>query len=239
MLCGQRIGVVIPALNEAPSIGRVLAEIPHWIDDVVVADNGSTDDTVALAQAAGARVCSEPRRGYGAACQRGLQALSPVEIVVFMDADYSDHSSEMQSLVDPILSHAADLVIGSRVIGRAEPGALQPQQRFGNWLACGLIRRLYRVEYTDLGPYRAIRKSALDRLAMQDKAFGWTVEMQIKAAQSGLHTKDVPVSYRRRIGKSKISGTLRGSFLAGITILSVIFRSVVPKPKQRVIRKTM
>lgn len=239
MLSGQRIGVVIPALNEAPAIDRVLSEIPAWIDEIVVADNGSSDDTVAVSKAAGAHVVIEPKRGYGAACQKGLQALSDVEIVVFMDADYSDHASEMQSLVAPILSNAAELVIGSRVMGSAEPGALQPQQRFGNWLACRLIRHWFNVQYTDLGPYRAIRKTALDALDMQDEAFGWTVEMQIKAAQRGLKTMDVPVSYRRRIGTSKISGTLRGSLLAGVTILAVIFRSMFVRRDHEARQKTV
>lgn len=228
---GQRIGVVIPALNEERGIARVLRDIPSWVDEVVVADNGSTDRTVAVSEATGARAVIEPERGYGAACQKGLSALGAVGVVVFLDADYSDDPREMRFLVDPIAAGRADLVIGSRVAGRAEKGALLPQQRFGNWLACLLMRRLFKATYTDLGPFRAIRKEALDRLAMQDRAFGWTVEMQIKAAQWALRTLEVPVSYRRRIGVSKISGTVRGSYLAGVTILRLIVRAGLTHPR--------
>lgn len=237
MLHGQRIGVVIPALNEERGIARVLRDIPRWIDEIVVADNGSTDGTVAVSQAAGARTVIESERGYGAACQKGLSALDAVDIVVFLDADYSDNPLEMRLLVEPITSGRADLVIGSRVTGHAERGALLPQQRFGNWLACLLMRLLFKVNYTDLGPFRAIRKEALDRLTMQDRAFGWTVEMQIKAARCGLRIFEVPVSYRRRIGVSKISGTLRGSVLAGMTIISVIIRSIGMTPKPAATRE--
>lgn len=222
MLHGQRIGVVIPALNEEHGIARVLTDIPRWVDEIVVADNGSTDGTVAVSQAAGARAVIEAERGYGAACQKGVSALDAVDIVVFLDADYSDNPLEMRCLVEPITSGRADLVIGSRVAGHAERGALLPQQRFGNWLACFLMRHLLNAHYTDLGPFRAIRKETLDRLAMQDRAFGWTVEMQIKAARCGLRALEIPVSYRRRIGVSKISGTICGSYLAGITILRLI-----------------
>ncbi|MBN8910704.1 MAG: glycosyltransferase family 2 protein [Rhizobiales bacterium] len=230
MLHGQRIGVVIPALNEEEGIGCVLHDIPQWVDEIVVADNGSTDETITVSEAAGARAVVETERGYGAACQKGLHVLGPIDIVVFLDADYSDNPLEMRLLVEPIALGKADFVIGSRVTGHAESGALLPQQRFGNWLACLLMRRLFKANYTDLGPFRAIRKEALDGLAMQDRAFGWTVEMQIKAARCGLRSFEVPVSYRRRIGISKISGTLRGSILAGTTILKVIGRSVGSMP---------
>lgn len=221
---GKRIGVIIPALNEENAIGRVIADIPAWVDEIVVADNGSSDATVFEARKAGARVVSEPERGYGAACQRGLQALEAADVVVFVDGDYSDDPRQMRLLVDPILSGAADLVIGSRVMGRAERGALLPQQRFGNWLACLLMRYFFGASYSDLGPFRAIRADALERLAMQDRAFGWTVEMQVKAAREGIAAIEVPVSYRRRIGVSKISGTVRGTILAGLTILRIIVR---------------
>ncbi|MFA5950089.1 MAG: glycosyltransferase family 2 protein [Hyphomicrobium sp.] len=222
---GQRIGVVIPALNEEKAIGRVIADIPAWVDEIVVADNGSSDATIEVAETAGARVVSEPERGYGAACQRGIAALGAADVIVFLDADYSDDPREMTSLVDPILRGAAELVIGSRVTGEAQRGALLPQQRFGNWLACRLMRYFFGVSYSDLGPFRAIRADALQRLDMKDRAFGWTVEMQVKAAQLRLRSTEVPVSYRRRIGVSKISGTVRGTILAGVTILSVIGRS--------------
>jgi len=222
---GRRIGVVIPALNEEKAIGRVIADIPAWVDEIVVADNGSSDATIDVAEKAGARVVSEPERGYGAACQRGIAALDAAQVIVFLDADYSDDPREMAGLVDPILAGTADLVIGSRVMGDAERGALLPQQRFGNWLACCLMRYFFGASYSDLGPFRAIRSDALGLLAMKDRAFGWTVEMQIKAAQLRLRAIEVPVSYRRRIGVSKISGTVRGTILAGLTILSVIGRS--------------
>ncbi len=225
MLQGLRVGVVIPALNEERSIALVIADIPSWVDQIVVADNGSTDDTAGVAETAGALVVCEPERGYGAACQTGIKHLRDVDIVVFMDGDYSDFPSEMHLLVAPIVNRAADLVIGSRVLGKAEPGALAPQQKFGNWLACWLIRRLYKVTYTDLGPFRAIRAASLSQLEMRDRNYGWTVEMQIKAARSGLSIAEVPVNYRRRIGVSKVSGTLKGSVLAGVIILSVIGRS--------------
>lgn len=225
MLHGHRIGVVIPALNEEQGITRVLRDIPSWVDEIVVADNGSTDGTVTVSQAAGARAVIELERGYGAACQKGLSALGDASIVVFLDADYSDNPLEMRFLVEPIASGSADLVIGSRVAGHAEKGALLPQQRFGNWLACLLMRHLFKTSYTDLGPFRAIRRESLDRLAMRDRAFGWTVEMQIKAALSGLRISEVPVSYRCRVGVSKISGTVKGTILAGITILRTIAAS--------------
>ncbi|WP_072376465.1 glycosyltransferase family 2 protein [Hyphomicrobium sp. NDB2Meth4] len=221
---GRRIGVIIPALNEENAIGLVIGDIPAWVDEIVVADNGSGDATVFEASKAGARVVSELERGYGAACQRGLQALEAADVVVFVDGDYSDDPRQMSLLVDPILSGTADLVIGSRVMGRVERGALLPQQRFGNWLACRLMRYFFGASYSDLGPFRAIRAGALENLAMQDRAFGWTVEMQVKAARTGIATMEVPVSYRRRIGVSKISGTVCGTILAGLTILRVIFK---------------
>lgn len=228
---GRRIGVIIPALNEQDAIGRVIADIPSWVDDIVVADNGSIDGTAREARIAGARVVTEPERGYGAACQRGLQALETVDVVVFIDGDFSDDPRQLASLVDPILSGAAEFVIGSRVIGHAERGALLPQQRFGNWLACRLMKYFFGAPYSDLGPFRAITTDALKDLAMEDRAFGWTVEMQIKAARSGLRAIEIPVNYRRRIGTSKISGTVRGTLLASLTILTVIARLARATPQ--------
>lgn len=218
-------------MDEEDAIGRVLDDIPAWVDEIIVADNGSSDATISRAQAAGARVVTESERGYGAACQRGLRALGAVDVVVFLDGDYSENPREIDRLVDPILSGAADFVIGSRVMGRVEHGALLPQQRFGNWLACWLMRKFFGAAYSDLGPFRAICADELEKLGMEDRAFGWTVEMQIRAARSRLRTLEVPVSYRRRIGVSKISGTLRGSILAGLTILRVIARFARARPQ--------
>lgn len=219
-----RIGVVIPALDEEQALPRVIADIPDWVDEIVVVDNGSHDRTAEVAKTAGARVAYEDERGYGAACQAGIRALDAPDIVVFLDGDYSDDPSEMVILVDPIATGIADFVVGSRVAGKAARGALLPQQRFGNWFACLLMRRLWGFAYTDLGPFRAIRRDVLEGLGMTDRKYGWTVEMQIKAAEAGLKYLEVPVSYRPRIGTSKISGTLRGSLMAGITILGVIAR---------------
>ncbi len=225
----KRIGAIIPALDEEHAIGRVVADIPGWVDDIVVVDNGSRDETAAVARTAGARVVSEPRRGYGIACQTGLAALQVCDIVVFLDGDYSDYPGEMSRLVDPIVEGLADLVIGSRVAGEALPGALTLQQRFGNRLACGLMRLLFQARYTDLGPFRAIKREALDGLKMKDLAFGWTIEMQIRALKAGLVVIERPVSYRPRIGQSKISGTLFGSLRAGTTIMRVILQSALQR----------
>lgn len=220
----SKVAVIIPALNEEAAIGGVVAAIPAWVDDIIVVDNGSTDATAAIAGEAGARVIREPKRGYGAACLAGLAALSDPDIVVFMDGDGSDVPAEMTLLVDPIIQGRADLVIGSRVLGAREPGALTPQARFGNWLACRLIQLFWGRRYTDLGPFRAIRRRALAALDMQDRDYGWTVEMQVKAVRRGLRVGEAPVSYRRRLGASKISGTLRGVLGAGLKILYIIFR---------------
>jgi glycosyltransferase involved in cell wall biosynthesis len=218
----NRISVIIPALNEESAIGLVLAAIPVWVDEVLVVDNGSTDATGRVAQKQGARVLWEPQRGYGTACLAGIAALSHPDIVVFLDGDFSDHPEEMDRLVDPLVSKDADLVIGSRVLGHRQPGALTFQARFGNWLACLLIRLIWKVQYTDLGPFRAIRFSSLQQLDMQDRDYGWTVEMQVKASARGLRIVEVPVSYRRRVGQSKISGTIRGIVGAGTKILATI-----------------
>jgi len=224
---GARIGVVIPALNEAKSIGKVLSAIPDWVDTVVVADNGSTDDTAEIARSHGAMLVSEARRGYGAACLTGIAALDDPDVTVFMDGDYSDYPEEMNLLVDPIIHDQADLVAGSRVLGRREDGSLTPQARFGNWLACSLIRLFWRSKYTDLGPFRAIRSSTLKGLKMQDPNYGWVVEMQIKATMKASKVLEVPVSYRCRIGQSKVSGTIRGVVGAGTKILLTIFRAAL------------
>ncbi|HZE20027.1 MAG TPA: glycosyltransferase family 2 protein [Candidatus Angelobacter sp.] len=221
------VDAVIPALNEEESLGSVLDSIPRpLIRHVVVADNGSTDATARIAGDRGAIVVTEKHRGYGAACLRALDALAqdPPDIVLFLDADGSDDPSEAAAVLAPIVDGRADLVVGSRVLGRSDPGALTPHARFGNALATRLLALLYGARYTDLGPFRAIRYEALLRLRMRDRDFGWTVEMQIKAARQGLRHAEVPVRYRRRIGRSKISGTLGGSVRAGVKILATVFR---------------
>ena len=214
--------LIIPALNEEQSIGRVLDEIPAGLYSMVfVVDNGSIDRTAEVAEAHGARVLVEPRRGYGNACLRAMAELSPrTHIVIFMDGDGSDVAAEARRLIDPIARGEADFVLGSRELGDAEPGALSPHQRFGNRVATSLIRLLHGYRYTDLGPFRAIRASSLASLGMQDPNYGWTAEMQIKAVKKGLRVVEVPVSYRRRLqGASKVSGSIRGSIGAGIKIL--------------------
>jgi glycosyltransferase involved in cell wall biosynthesis len=222
-----RISVIIPALNEEAAIGRVIAAIPGWVDEVLVVDNGSTDVTAAVARKQGARVIWEAQRGYGAACLAGIDALNTPDIVVFLDGDFSDYPEEMERLVGPLVENKADLVIGSRVLGQRQPGALTPQARFGNWLACLLIRLIWHVSYSDLGPFRAIRFPALRLLNMQDRNYGWTVEMQIKAAARHLRIFEVPVSYRLRVGQSKISGTFRGVVGAGTKILATIGKEAI------------
>ena len=218
------VAVVIPALDEAQALPAVMAAIPRErVREIVVVDNGSRDETAAVARAAGATVLHEPRRGYGAACLRGLGHLrgNPPEIVVFLDADGSDDATELPRLVAPIDRDRADLVIGARVPGEA--GALTPVQQFGNALAVRLIRLLFAARFSDLGPFRAIRWEALERLAMRDRDYGWTVEMQARAARLGLAAVEVPVSCRRRRGgRSKVSGTVRGALGAGSKILLTI-----------------
>jgi len=221
--------VIIPAFNEENSVGNVVRDIPaEFVDEVVVVNNNSNDQTAVEAARAGAIVLDEPVQGYGRACLRGItyaqSRQQKPDIVVFLDADYSDYPGEMTALVAPILSNKADMVIGSRALGNRERGSMTPQQVFGNWLATTLLRWLYGVQYTDLGPFRAIRFDSLLALNMQDKTYGWTVEMQLKAAKQGLRITEIPVSYRKRIGFSKISGTLKGTVLAGYKIITTIFK---------------
>jgi len=200
---------------------------------VIVADNGSTDSTARVAREHGAMVVFEPRRGYGAACLKAIAALGadPPDVVLFLDADLSDDPTEAPLVLGPILEGRADLVVGSRVLGEREPGALTPHARFGNWLATRLLAALYGARYTDLGPFRAIRYDALLSLGMKDRDFGWTVEMQVKAARHGLRHAEVPVRYRRRMGRSKISGTLSGSVRAGAKILTVLAHLLDPSSR--------
>jgi glycosyltransferase involved in cell wall biosynthesis len=197
----------------------------------VVADNGSTDGTARVAREHGARVVHAPLRGYGNACLAALAALDSPDVVAFLDADFSDHPEELPAVLAPILEGRADLVIGSRMLGRREPGAMLPQALFGNRLATLLMRLLWGARFTDLGPFRAIRADSLRELHMADRDFGWTVEMQVKAARAGLRCVEVPVSYRRRVGRSKITGTLRGTLLASHKILTTILREALrPRP---------
>lgn len=229
MYRGLSVGIAIPALDEEASIGFVVGELRALrnvddtpvVDDVVVCDNGSADATAARAAAAGARIVRENRKGYGSACLAAIAGLRRTDVVLFTDADHAFHASQATRLVDPI-ADGADLVIGSRTLGRREPGALSLPQVMGNRLATALIRLLWGRRTTDLGPYRAIRADALSAIGMRDVAFGWTVEMQVKAIQQGLRTAEVPVDTRARIGRSKISGTVRGVVGAGFGILSTI-----------------
>ena len=222
------VSVIIPVLNEEDSIAKVINDIPKTdgeatLQEIIVVDNGCTDNTAAIAKRNGASVVTEPRRGYGYACLAGIAALAtqPPDIVVFLDGDYSDYPTDMPQLLHPILENRASLVIGARTQGDAK-AALLPQARFGNWLACFLIQHFFGVRYTDLGPFRAIRYSDLLALNMQDKTFGWTVEMQLKAAKQGIPSCEIPVRYRKRIGTSKITGTFTGTLKAGYKILTTL-----------------
>ncbi len=221
--------MIIPACNEEKSIAHVINDLPKEIvRSVIVCNNGSTDETETVATNAGATVVNEPRSGYGRACLKGIEFVSqqesPPDIVVFIDGDYSDYPGQLLKLVGPITEENYDLVIGSRVLGNLERGAMKPAQIFGNWLATNLIQMFYKVEFTDLGPFRAIRYESLMDLDMQDRDYGWTVEMQVKAAKKKLKCTEVAVDYRRRIGKSKVSGTVKGTLLAGHKILWTIFK---------------
>jgi len=231
MIKGPKIVVIIPAYNEENSIAKVVNDIPAgMVDEVIVVNNNSNDATDKNAQNAGATVLHEDRPGYGYACLKGIEyakQLQPLpDIIVFIDADYSDHPEEMTLILHPILNDEMDMVIGSRALGKKEKGAMTVQQIFGNWLATGLLKIFYKVSYTDLGPFRAIRFDKLMEINMQDKTYGWTVEMQLKAAKLKMKIIEVPVSYRKRIGFSKISGTVKGTVLAGYKIITTIFKYI-------------
>ena len=222
--------VIIPALNEERSIGQVIGDIPRdLVTEIVVVDNGSTDSTAQVASDSGATVIDE-RRGYGQACLAGISYIKSSsyvpDIIVFLDGDYSDYPQEMKDLISPITEDGYDLVIGSRTIGERQKGALLPQALVGNYVATRLIKLFYGVSFTDLGPFRAIRYDKLLSLDMRDRTYGWTVEMQVKAAKKGLRCAEVPVSYRKRIGTSKITGTITGSVMAGVKIIWMIFRQL-------------
>ncbi len=225
------IDVIIPAYNEEQSIGNVVRDIPKdFVRNIIVANNNSSDNTAAVAEGAGATVVFQPLAGYGNACLKGMeyvanQKVKP-DIIVYLDGDYSDFPEQMIELSTPIFEDGYDMVIGSRALGNMEKGAMMPQQIFGNWLATSLIKLIYKYDFTDLGPFRAIRYDRLMEIDMQDKTFGWTVEMQVKAAKMKLRCLEIPVKYRVRIGVSKVSGTIRGTILAGHKILWTIFKLI-------------
>ena len=227
----MNIQVIIPAFNEADSIHKVVGDIPtDLVKEVIVVSNGSTDETEERAKAAGATVLREEQKGYGFACLKGMSYIAAKakseqpDIVVFLDGDYSDYPEEMKDLVKPIVEEDYDLVIGSRALGERERGSMQPQQIFGNWLATTLIKLLYKVKFSDLGPFRAIKYDKLLEIDMKDTTYGWTVEMQVKAAKLKMKCTEVAVNYRQRIGVSKITGTIKGTILAGYKILWTIFK---------------
>lgn len=231
MYLGQTISAIIPARDESKAISQVIESLSKLrfgtggsiFDHIIVCDNGSVDDTAEIAAQAGAMVVKEPRPGYGNACLAALSILPPAtDIIVFIDGDNAFYAHQCRALIDAVVN-GADLAIGSRRLGRTEKGALSIPQRFGNWLASFLIRQIWNVPITDLGPYRAIRTRVLQRLAMQDRTFGWTVEMQVKAIQANMNIVECPVDTKKRIGKSKISGTLRGTVGAARGILGMIF----------------
>ncbi len=222
--------VVIPAFNEENAVGKVVRDIPkELVDEIIVVNNNSTDKTSEAAEKEGATVLFEETKGYGNACLKGMEYIKnqrkdSTDIVVFIDADYSDYPEEMNQLIQPIKEGRTDMVIGSRALGNKEAGSMTVPQVFGNWLATTMMRVLFRAKFTDLGPFRAIRYSSLLALNMQDRTYGWTVEMQVKAVRQGLSYCEVPVNYRNRIGFSKISGTVKGTILAGYKIITTIFK---------------
>ncbi len=225
------IDVIVPAYNEEKSIHLVVRDIPsELVRDIIVCNNASTDNTAENAISAGAIVVDQPVPGYGNACLKGIEFIEnrPIkpDIVVFLDGDYSDYPQQMIELVAPILKDDVDLVIGSRATGKLEQGSMTPQQLFGNWLATNLIRLIYNYTFTDLGPFRAVKWNKLVELEMVDRDYGWTVEMQVKAAKLKFNCIEVPVDYRKRIGKSKVSGTIKGTILAGHKILWTIFKLI-------------
>lgn len=227
----NRIRVIIPAFNEADAIALVIRDIPDFVEEIIVVDNNSTDKTAEVAQNAGATVLTERNKGYGYACLKGVDYLrnhkNQTDIVVFLDGDYSDYPEEMQRIVSPIIHQNIDLVIGARVNSKREAGAMTFPQIFGNWLATTLMRLFFNAKFTDLGPFRAIKFNKLLALKMEDKTYGWTVEMQLKALKQNLSYTEVDVNYKNRIGTSKVSGTLKGAVMAGVKILGWIFKYAV------------
>ncbi|NQY30100.1 MAG: glycosyltransferase family 2 protein [Flavobacteriaceae bacterium] len=222
------IKVIIPAYNEQDSIANVISEIPSEVSEIIVVNNNSTDNTVAVAEKAGATVLTETNKGYGYACLKGMEYISlqdeKPDIIVFLDGDYSDYPAELTKIVAPILTNNIDLVIGARVPELREKDSVTPQQIFGNWLACFLMKLFFKSTFTDLGPFRAIKYDKLLALNMSDKTYGWTVEMQLKALKQHYSYVEVPVNYKKRIGVSKVSGTIKGAIFAGVKILTWIFK---------------
>src|SRR5690606_3871270 len=222
------IDVLIPAYNEQDAIGKVVREIPDFVRNIIVVNNDSTDNTKFNASRAGAIVVDEPQRGYGMACLTGIEYIKslkvPPDILVFLDGDYSDYPEEMEDVVRPIIEGKADFVVGSRTKGKSATGSMTFQQIFGNRLATSLMRWIYKADYSDLGPFRAIVWEKLLALDMKDETYGWTIEMQIKASQHRLKVQEVPVNYKQRIGTSKISGTVKGTVMAGYKIIWTIFK---------------
>ena len=227
------IKVIIPAFNEEKSIAKVIADIPDFVEEIVVVNNNSTDQTALVAAKAGATVLTEKSKGYGYACLKGINYLSQKEktpdILVFLDGDFSDFPQELTKVIQPIKNNNADFVVGARVKELRESGSLTPQQVFGNWLACFLMKILYKSSFTDLGPFRAIRWSTLEKLQMSDKTYGWTIEMQLKVLRQKIAYQEVPVSYKKRIGVSKVSGTVKGTIFAGMKIMGWIFKHYLSK----------
>jgi len=222
------IKVIIPAINEGDSIGKVVSELPKHVSEIIMVDNGSIDNTIQNAQKAGATVITETRKGYGSACLKGIDYISKQskapDIIVFIDGDYSDYPEELDKVVAPILENDIDFVVGARKKALREPGSMTPQQVFGNGLATFLMRLLFKSRFTDLGPFRAIKYEKLKELGMQDTTYGWTVEMQLKILRKKMTYIEVPVRYKQRIGVSKVSGTVKGTIFAGIKILGWIFK---------------
>jgi glycosyltransferase involved in cell wall biosynthesis len=222
------IKVIIPAYNEQDSIANVVNDIPKIVDEIIVISNNSTDNTAINAKNAGATVLHERKKGYGHACLKGLEYIAnqkeKTEIVVFLDGDYSDYPAQLSELIAPIINKNIDFVLGARVKEQREYGAMTPQQIFGNWLATALMKLFFGATYTDLGPFRAIKYEKLMALKMEDKTYGWTVEMQLKVLRNKFTYLEIPVKYRNRIGVSKVSGTIKGAIFAGIKILSWIFK---------------
>lgn len=222
------VNVIIPALNESAAISKVIGDIPDFVQEIIVVDNGSTDTTAEMAKNAGATVLLESKKGYGHACLKALDYLKnsdqKTDIVVFLDGDYSDYPEQMSDIITPITDNNMDFVLGSRKKNLSEKGAMQPQQRFGNWLATRLMTLFFNSKFTDLGPFRAIKYEVLISLDMRDLTYGWTVEMQLKILKQKFTYCEIPVKYRNRIGVSKVSGTLKGTIFAGVKILSWIFK---------------
>ena len=224
----SNIIVIIPAFNEEDSIAKVVTSIPHSVNEIIVVNNNSNDNTAINAKKAKATVLDEPRKGYGYACLKGMEYIEKQDIkpdiIVFLDGDYSDFPEELTKIVEPIQKNNIDFVIGARIKRLREKGSMTPQQIFGNWLATFLMKLFFGATFTDLGPFRAIKYKKLVALAMEDKTYGWTVEMQLKVLKKKLTYVEIPVKYRNRIGVSKVSGTVKGSIMAGIKILSWIFK---------------